>query len=239
MTKCVAVVLAAGSGQRMMSKTKKQYMPLLGKPLLYYSLNAFEKSDIITGVVLVTSSEDIEWVRENIVDKYHFKKVMSIVPGGKERYHSVYEGIKNAPSDTDYIFIHDCARPMIDEDIINRSYKDVLEHKAVVVGMPAKDTVKIADEEGFVKDTPDRKKVWVIQTPQVFDHTLIRSAYEGLIDKEDELLKNNVNITDDAMAVELITGSKVFLSEGSYENIKVTTPDDIAVAEGFLRGRNI
>ena len=234
--KTVAVVLAAGSGSRMNSDVKKQYMEIGGKPLIYYSLKAFEES-IIDDIILVVSQGDIDYVTKEIVEKYKFDKVQAVVEGGLARYHSVRLGLQAAAADCDYAFIHDGARPFVDRDIIMRSLQAVKEYKACVVGMPAKDTIKIADEKGFAASTPDRNLMWTIQTPQVFSYKTILELYQRLDREEGELMAKGVNITDDAMVVEYYTDTKVKLVEGSYDNIKITTPEDIAVAEAILERR--
>lgn len=225
---CTAIVLAAGWGKRMRSKVPKQYLLLHDKPVIYYALKTFQDS-FIDRIVLVTAKEDIEYCRKNIVEKYGFSKVKDIVAGGKERYHSVYEGIKAAQCD--YVFIHDGARPFVTEEILERAYLCVTQYDACVVGMPVKDTIKIADSDNFAVSTPSRNLVWSIQTPQVFAYDLIYKAYGSLMEKERELLQKSVKITDDAMVVEMFGGQKVKLEEGSYENIKITTPEDLRIAE--------
>ena len=156
-----------------------------------------------------------------------------MVAGGKERYHSVHNGIQ-AIEDAEYVFIHDGARPFVDAATIERVYEAVKLHKACVVGMPVKDTIKIADEQGFAVSTPKRSLVWQVQTPQCFWYSVIAPAYKELIEKEAELIAKGIAITDDAMVVELLSGNQVKLVEGSYENIKITTPEDLTVAESFL-----
>lgn len=231
--KTIAVVLAAGSGSRMKSGTKKQFMMLGGFPLLYHSLNTFEES-FIDGIILVTGADDIDFCREEIVDRYGFRKILSVIPGGKERAHSVLCGLR-AIEDCDYVFIHDAARPLLTQEILERAYEAVKEYDAAVVGMPSKDTVKIAFSDGFVKSTPQRSDVWMIQTPQVFRYSLIREAYENILSKEDELAAKGIKITDDSMVLEAYSDHPVKLTEGSYRNIKVTTPEDIRIAEEFLK----
>lgn len=226
MEKNVAVVLAAGQGKRMNSKVQKQYLLIREKPVLYYTLKAFEESELISEIVLVTGNEEIEYCRKEIVEKYGFKKVQKITAGGKERYHSVYEGLR-AIEAADYVLIHDGARPFVDGKTIARACEAVKLYQACVVGMPVKDTIKIADEDGFAKNTPDRRKIWQVQTPQTFSFSLIKEAYEKLLEKEPE------GITDDAMVVEMMTDYKVKLVEGSYQNIKITTPEDLKIAEVF------
>ncbi|WP_024865078.1 2-C-methyl-D-erythritol 4-phosphate cytidylyltransferase [Butyrivibrio sp. FCS014] len=234
--KTVAVVLAAGSGSRMKSDVKKQYLDLGGKPLIYYSIKAFEES-IVDDIVVVVSRGDVDYVKKEIVEKYGFDKVTAVVEGGMARYHSVRLGLMAAAADCDYAFIHDGARPFIDRDIIMRALDAVKTHKACVVGMPAKDTVKIADDKGFADNTPDRDKVWVVQTPQVFSYGMILDLYKRLDREEGDLMAKGINITDDAMVVEYYTDTRVKLVEGSYDNIKITTPEDIAVAQAILDRR--
>ncbi|MBQ0001846.1 MAG: 2-C-methyl-D-erythritol 4-phosphate cytidylyltransferase [Clostridiales bacterium] len=226
--KCTAIVLAAGRGKRMKTNIQKQFLEVQGHPLIYYSLRAFQESAVIDEIVLVTSEDAIEFCRGEIVEKYGFSKVKKIIPGGKERYDSVYEGLL-ACEDCSYVFIHDGARPFVTEEILMRGYEDVKLTGACVIGMPSKDTIKIADENGFVSETPKRSLVWNIQTPQIFRYDLIRSAHESIRKKDMS------NVTDDAMVVEQETGVGIKLTEGSYTNMKVTTPEDITVAENILK----
>ena len=225
--KYAAIVLAAGSGKRMNSKVHKQYLIIQDRPVLYYSLKAFEDS-AVDEIVLVVGKGEEEFCRKEIVDKYGISKVKSIVEGGRERYHSVFEGLKQT-RDADYVLIHDGARPFVDQDIIRRCMQEVQKYQACVVGMPVKDTIKIADEEGYAKQTPDRKNVWMIQTPQTFSYALIYEAYEEMLKTEDTA------ITDDAMVLERIKGKKSKLIEGSYRNIKITTPEDLLIADVYLQ----
>lgn len=229
--RCGAVVLAAGAGKRMNSDTKKQFLLIENKPVIYYSLKVFQES-FVDEIVLVVSKEDVDYCRKEIAEKYHFSKIKTITEGGKERYHSVAAGIK-CLTDCDYVFIHDGARPMLTDEILHRSYRGVEESGACVVGMPVKDTIKIADENGYVVQTPDRNCTWMIQTPQVFSYPLIRKAYDRLLEEEERLKEQGIHITDDAMVVELLTEHPVKLVEGSYENIKITTPDDLLTIEKF------
>ena len=225
--KITAIVLAGGSGKRMKAQVSKQYIELKGKPILYYTLKAFEDS-IADEIILVTEQGDEEYCRKQIVEKYGLHKISKIVPGGRERYHSVYCGLC-AIAATDIVMIHDGARPFITEEIIERGLEKVKETGACVVGMPSKDTIKLSDAEGYVKETPDRKCVWTIQTPQIFSYALIREAHDSIRKKDMS------KITDDAMVIEQETGVKVALAEGSYQNIKITTPEDLYIAEAFLR----
>ena len=226
--KCTAVVLAAGKGSRMGTKIQKQYLEICGKPVLYYSLAAFAASPIIDEIVLVTGEGKTDYCRKNIIEAYGITKVNKIVVGGKERYESVYKALREIEPEG-YVFIHDGARPFVNQDIIRRCMQEVQKYQACVVGMPVKDTIKIADEEGYAKQTPDRKNVWMIQTPQTFSYALIYEAYEEMLKTEDTA------ITDDAMVLERIKGKKSKLIEGSYRNIKITTPEDLLIANVYLQ----
>ena len=226
MEKYTAIVLAAGVGKRMNSKIQKQYMLLGGKPVLFYALDAFEKSRV-DEIILVVGKGEIEYCRKEIVEKYKFHKVTKIVEGGKERDHSVYEGLK-AIDTADYVLIHDGARPFINQQILVHAIEAVKQYQACVVGMPVKDTIKITTEDGFSKETPERKHVWMIQTPQCFSYSLIFDAYQKMLQNED------ATITDDAMVLEKVKGLPVKMVEGSYRNIKITTPEDLLVAEAYL-----
>ena len=225
--KNTAIVLAAGQGKRMHTKIQKQFLEIKGYPVLYYSLRCFQDSPLIEDIILVTGEESVLYCHKEIVDKYGFTKVTKVIPGGKERYDSVYQGLL-ACENSDYVLIHDGARPFITEEILERGLTGAEETGACAVGMPSKDTVKIADESGYIAETPDRSKVWMIQTPQIFQYALIRNAHESIRTREMS------NVTDDAMVVEQETGIKVRLAEGSYQNIKITTPEDLGVAELFL-----
>ena len=227
---CTAIVLAAGSGKRMGTKVHKQYLLMGGKPVLYYSLRAFEDSKRIDEIILVCGAGEEDYCRKEIVEKYGISKARKIIPGGAERYDSVWNGLKETKEG--YVYIHDGARPFVDEEIIERAYECVSEHHACVAGMPSKDTVKIADSGNIVTATPDRSSVWIVQTPQVFDTELIRKAYALLMEKDE------ISVTDDAMVAEQMLGVSVRLFYGSYENIKITTPEDLEIAEVFLKRKS-
>lgn len=240
--RCTAIVLAAGGGKRMNSTIAKQFMPLEGKPLLWYSLQAVEQSEIIDDCILVTGKEAISYVKKEIVEKYGFFKVDTIVPGGGERWESVANAVaalgssdRAVPNRDGYVFIHDGARPFLTEEILGRTYEAVQEYHACVAAVLSKDTIKLADEEGIAVSTPDRRYLWSVQTPQVFDTELIVKAYGMLQEKAEREGFGAVAVTDDASVVELFTDCPVKLTEGSYENIKITTPEDMKIAEAFFK----
>ena len=172
-------------------------------------------------------------MRQNIVDgkiveRYQFQKVRKIVHGGAERYLSVYEGLC-AINNTDVVLIHDGARPFVTEDIIERTIDAAVKYGSGIAAVPSKDTVKIVDENHFAVQTPSRDCVWMMQTPQTFRYQDIRQAYEKVLERQIQ------NITDDAMVLELALQKPVKIVEGSYFNLKVTTPEDLLIASTFVK----
>lgn len=224
-----AVVLAAGRGSRMGMEIPKQYLEVAKKPLLIHSLLAFEKSKVDV-VALVVTGGDEEYCAQ-LLKEHGIKKVKYIVAGGSERYFSVYEGLKALEeAQCDIVSIHDGARPMVDDLHIQRGIEDTIKYGASVLAVPVKDTIRFADEDGFGAQTPDRRKLWSIQTPQTFFYADCKSAYDQCV-----LEKKLDGITDDAMVLEKILGKRAKLTMGMYQNIKVTTPEDIGIAEEFLQ----
>ena len=286
-----AILLAAGRGTRMGSGIRKQFMELAGRPVLSWSLNVLALSPIVTEIVLVipagggankSAEEEQEHIRRLFIDplpEAAAAKVRALVPGGAERYNSVYNGLEAIQWPCDYVFIHDGARPLITEEMLEKLFRAVQEYKAVVAASPSKDTVKITDDSGFVQSTPDRSRVWNIQTPQCFEYELVKSSYEKIIGaasnaapaaaETDSARTTELNragadaesdtapaaafadfagaghqnrqaplkITDDAMVVEYASDTKVRPVDTGYQNIKITTPEDLLVAEVFLRKR--
>ena len=223
------ILLSAGAGNRMNSDIPKQYMDLKGKMILRYSLETFERDERIGEIVIVANEAWIDTVKENIVKQYGYTKVTDVVVGGKERYESVYKGLC-ALKDTDYVMIHDGARPFVDHEMIARLAEAVRTHKACIPAVKSKDTIRLSDDKGFVTMTPDRNNVWNIQTPQTFEYVKLKSAFDDYISNTAEYGQ----VTDDAMVWELVTGGSVKIVEGSYNNIKITTPEDISVGEGIV-----
>ena len=230
MSKYSAVVLAAGRGSRMNSKVSKQFLELLGKPIIYYALKAFEESPV-DEIILVTGEKDIPYCKEEIVLKYDFQKVTHVVAGGAERYNSVWRGLQACKCD--YVLIHDGARCFIDQDTILRCMEAVKENKSCVAAVPVKDTIKVVDREGFGINTPDRSTLWTVQTPQTFDYKTIASAYLKL--HEDIIDGIAPSVTDDTMVAEYYMNVKSKMVMGSYYNIKVTTPEDMILGEAILK----
>ena len=212
----------------------KQYMLLGDKPVLWYSLNAMEQSAVIDDCILVTGSGDIAYVTGEIVKKYGFSKVSTVTAGGEERYLSVMKALRTMNEPDGYVFIHDGARPFVTGEMLARLADAVEEYHACVAAVPSKDTIKIADRDHFAIQTPDRRTVWNVQTPQVFETKIVMEAYDRLEAGAERLRQQGIAVTDDAGVVELFTNYRVRLVEGSYTNLKITTPEDMVIAEALL-----
>jgi len=225
MKKNVAIVLAAGKGNRMGAKINKQFLTIKEKPILYYTLKAFCECKSINEVVLVAAKSEIEFCREDIVDKYEFTKVKAIVEGGAERQHSVLNGLK-AIEDCEVVLIHDGARPFITEAIIENGIKNARLYGAATCGVNPKDTIKVKNDKGFSHETLNRNNLFIVQTPQCFKYDLILNCHE-------KLNRESIAVTDDTMVAERY-GHRVFLYDGSYNNIKITTPEDLIIGERIL-----
>lgn len=234
--RAVAVVLAAGSGKRMGSAVPKQFLMLAGEPVLYWTLKAFEESVVDAVVLVVADSAAIQQCRDEIVVKNRFNKVKSIVTGGRERYESVLCGLRGIDTEVvggaDYVLIHDGARCLVTPELIGRTLLDASRYQASVAAMPVKDTIKLADEEDFAVSTPDRRFLRQMQTPQTFSFPIIMEAYEKMMREEPV-----PPVTDDAMVLERESERRVHFCEGSYENLKITTPEDLILAEAILKKR--
>ena len=235
-----AIVLAAGKGKRMGTYTPKQYLHLFGHPLIWYSLREFETHPQVQMVVLVCGPEDAAYCREHIIEPYKFHKVTAIVPGGNERYDSVWNAMQEIRRQEENgqipkcsnVMVHDGARPLISAKILDRCLEGARKYGACAAGMPAKDTIKICEQDGTVVQTPDRAGLWTVQTPQTFRFDLLYEAYCRLYENMPE------GITDDAMVIEKMTDHKVRMVEGAYRNIKITTPEDMALARIYMTNEN-
>ncbi len=237
-----AILLAGGSGNRMQTETPKQLMELNGKKVVCWSLEVFEKSRLIDDIILVTRKEDIPFFRSEIVDRYGYRKVRRICPGGERRVDSVENGLNTINEDEDeerIVLIHDSARPFVTERMIEDSVNCIRDgFKACTVGVPVKDTIKKVTESGghvIGTDTPERSKLYIIQTPQTFSLNTIKKAYKRL-EAVDEQTRSKV--TDDTMVVEQYAGVTSVIIPGAYTNIKLTTPEDMVVAGAFAASDN-
>ncbi|EOD00067.1 2-C-methyl-D-erythritol 4-phosphate cytidylyltransferase [Caldisalinibacter kiritimatiensis] len=218
--KYVSVVIpAAGMGKRMKSTINKQYIILKDKPVLAHTIERFDKCQYIDEIVLVVREDEIDYCRENIVKKYNFQKIKSIVAGGKERQDSVYNGLFAVNDKCQIVLVHDGARPFVTEKNIVDGIEGVIKHKACVIGVPVKDTIKVIDQSNSIIDTPNRSTLWSVQTPQCFEYDILLKAYE-------KAKQESYTATDDSMLVENL-GYKVKMIMGSYKNIKLTTPEDL------------
>lgn len=220
------VIVAAGTGSRMNMGINKQFIKLEGKEIIAYTIEKFYNNSNIEDIVVVVKEDESEFFKKEILDKYNFKNV-KIAYGGKERQDSVYNGLKLLDEKCDVVLIHDGARPFVSDKIIDKSIEEAKEHKAIVVGVPVKDTIKVIDNDKNIVDTPNRSVLWAVQTPQTFDYNILIHAYK-------DAFKNGFYGTDDAMLVERI-GYKVKMLEGSYNNIKITTQEDLNVGSQILR----
>lgn len=225
MDKTCAVILAAGKGNRMAAGKNKQFIDINGSPVLYHTLKTFEQSRAVDEIVLVCAKGEIGYCRENIVEKYGFEKVKSIVSGGAERQDSVLSGLR-AVKGCGVVLIHDGARPFVTNRIIEEGIRCAREFGASACGVTPKDTIKVRDESGFSECTLDRSMLISVQTPQCFRLDMILSCYE-------KIQAGGIQFTDDTSVAEYF-GHKVFLYEGSYDNIKITTPEDLTLGESIL-----
>lgn len=221
-----AVIVAAGKGRRMGTEISKQFLPLCGKEILAHTVEKFEKAACIRDIILVTGGDALQDVRQ-MVQEYGWKKIISVTEGGKERQDSVFLGLQQVPQDTEIVLIHDGVRPFVTEEILERSIAAAKEIGGCVAGVPAKDTIKVCDAEGFAIATPDRSTLRQIQTPQTFRRNEILAAYEKA--KADGFLG-----TDDASVAEH-SGFPVRVIMGSYSNIKITTKEDLLIGAAFLK----
>lgn len=236
MMRSTAIILSGGRGSRMHSDVPKQYLQIGGHTLLHYTIKAFEAS-MVDEIVLVTGAGDEEYCRKEIVEAGDFRKVRAVVSGGKERYHSVYQGLL-ACENTELVLIHDGARCCVTPQLIDRMLKRLQHVEACIAAVPVKDTIKMADENGIVTGTPKRSNLWSVQTPQGFRYEKLRAANERLFAAIREgVSEEELAITDDSMIVERFSDVPVHILEGEYTNIKVTTPEDLRTVEQILRGR--
>ncbi|MFB6075990.1 MAG: 2-C-methyl-D-erythritol 4-phosphate cytidylyltransferase [Candidatus Aenigmatarchaeota archaeon] len=220
------IIPAAGKSSRL-GEEDKLLLEFDGKPAIIHTLEPFQKSKLIDNIILVTRESKLNILNE-LVDKHEMSKVSNIVLGGKTRQDSVYSGLKACPVDSEMVLVHDGGRPLVTQDIINNTIEAVEKHGAAVVGTPCKDTIKIS-ENGFAIRTPNRDKLWNIQTPQGMKYDLALKAFK-------KAYEDNFQGTDDVSLVERL-GKEVKIVSGSYENIKITTPDDIKFVREILENK--
>lgn len=224
MKKTVAIILAGGKGKRMGANVSKQFIEINEKPIIYYTIKSFEACKNIDEIILVLPKDEIDYFKENIMNRFDFN-ISKLIEGGKERQDSVYNALENI-EDCDIVLIHDGARPFVSSRIIEEGIKKAKEYGATAPGVMPKDTIKIRDNKGFSVETLNRNELVAIQTPQCFNFDIIKKCHE-------EVKKRNIQVTDDTMVVEMF-GHKVFVYDGDYKNIKVTTKEDLIICNDFL-----
>lgn len=227
MIKSDAIIVSAGKGQRLGAGLKKQFLSLGDKPILSHTLVPFERCPLIRSILVVVGEEDLEFCLKEVIEPYHYQKVSKIIPGGRRRQDSVKKGIEALPEDTEIIVIHDGVRPFVTQEMIEASIQEATRSGAVVVAVPVKETIKMASAEGVVLQTLERSSLWQVQTPQAFQAHILRKAYSTSSLEE-------ISVPDDAALVERL-GVKVRLLPGSYSNIKITTQEDLMLAQLILQ----
>lgn len=228
--KVVAVVPAGGTGKRMGAGTPKQFLMLDGVPMMLHALRVLERAPGVAEVILVVPKEERERALSEVVERYGLKKVLKVVPGGATRQESVHHGLNEVDEDVEIVVVHDAVRPFITEDRIERSIEAARKHGGAIVAVPMKDTPKQAGPDRLIQRTLDRTDLWLAQTPQTFRRALVVEAYR-------KAAIAHVHATDDAALVERL-GYQVAIVEGSWENIKITMPEDMILAEAILAARN-
>jgi len=227
--KTIAIVPAAGTGERMGIDRKKPYLLLNQRPLLYYTLTALASTPSIAQIIVAVAPGDERFCQQQVLEKFHFNKSIQIIPGGSSRQESVRRLLERVPEDAQLVLIHDGARPLITPELLEQAIAETRVWKATVLAVPVKDTIKSANDTLQIEKTISREQLWAIQTPQTFEQSIIQEAHqrasqEGFIG------------TDDAALVEWL-GVRVKIVMGSYDNIKITTPEDLIVAEALLKSR--
>lgn len=228
--KTAAIIPAGGSGKRLKSYAAKQYLSIGNLPVLVHSLRVFEEAVVIDEIVVVVPENDIEFVKGEIVRKNNLQKVTNVIAGGIERQDSVRNGLASLDEKSNIIVIHDGVRPFVTEEMINGVVRAAIDFQAASIGVKAKDTIKETTADGCVVRTVPRQNLWLTQTPQAFQYPLLRDAYK-------KAYEDHYYGTDEASLVER-TGIKVKMVTGSYENIKITTPEDLIIAEALLQEKS-
>ena len=220
------LIPAAGKGSRMAHSVKKPYLKLAKKPILAHTIQRFEKNTAVDAIFVIVDEADFNECRKNVLEPYSFTKVQGLITGGETRQMSVYNGLRTLPADVDFVIVHDGVRPFVTDETILACLTAADECGAAAAAVPVKDTIKVADANGFIVETPAREQLWAVQTPQVFRKSLLEEAHRTA-------QKRQLTGTDDAALVEQL-GFPVKLVESSYANLKITTPVDLRVAETLI-----
>ncbi len=223
--KNVAIITAAGIGKRMRANQPKQYLELNGRPILSHTLEKFQAARLIEGIVLVVDGASLDLVQDDMLKKWPCAKVKWVVRGGDKRQDSVAQGLKAVPLGCEVVCVHDGVRPFITPEIIDRSVEEAASHGACIVAIPVKDTIKRVDMEGRIAETVERAGLWRAQTPQTFKYELFESAMN-------QAKSEGFYGTDEASLVERF-GHEVYILAGDERNIKITTPEDLKIAEAI------
>lgn len=227
--KTIAIILAGGKGKRMGAPVSKQFIEIDDKPVIYYTIKKFEEVKEINEIILVLPKDEIDYFKNNIQNRFDFN-ISRIIEGGAERQDSVYNALR-AVEDADVVLIHDGARAFVTHEIIKNGIRYAKEYGAAAPGVMPKDTIKVKDKDSFSKDTPIRERLVAVQTPQCFNYSLIKECHEN-VKREKKI------VTDDTMVVEQY-GHNVYLYEGDYKNIKITTKEDLILAKAFVKEQKL
>jgi 2-C-methyl-D-erythritol 4-phosphate cytidylyltransferase len=225
----VAVIPAGGSGTRMGAGVPKQFLPLGGVPMLLHSLRAFDRARSVDTVILVVPRDERRRALTDVIERYGVKKVQKVIAGGETRQQSVYNGLKETDPDVEIVVVHDAVRPFVTDDLIEQSIEAARKASGAIVAVPMKDTPKQAGLDRQIQRTLDRNNLWMAQTPQTFRRDVLLEAYE-------KAAIEHLQATDDSALVERL-GHKVGIVAGTWENIKITTPEDLIIAEAILASR--
>ena len=225
-SKVCALIPAAGKGSRMARAVKKPYLKLAQKPILAHTIQRFEQNSAVDAIFVIVDRDDFSECHAAVLQPYRFTKVQALVEGGETRQMSVFNGVRALSADVDFVIVHDAVRPFVTDEIIFACLTAADECGAAVAAVPVKDTIKVANEDSFIVDTPVRDQLWAVQTPQVFRKSLLEAAHQAA-------QEHQLTATDDAALVEQL-GFPVKLVEGSYANLKITTPIDLRVAEVLI-----
>ena len=226
-SKICTLIPAAGEGNRLKSAVKKPYVALAQKPILTHTIQRFEQNPAVDEIFVLVNEADFEMCRATVLAPYAFQKVQPLVAGGATRQQSVHNGVRALPADTDFVIVHDGVRPFVTDETIFACLDAAAKWGAAVAAVPVKETIKMANAEDFIVETPPRERLWTVQTPQVFRKSLLEKAHQIAEKKQ-------LTATDDAALVEHL-GYPVKLVNGSYANVKITTPEDLRIANVFLQ----
>ena len=223
------IIPAAGKGTRMNHYFPKQFLPLRGHPIIYYTLKVFQEQDLVEEIIVAVEEDFQEYMEEKVVKQESFTKIKEIVTGGKSRQESVYRGLIKSKG-WDWVIIHDAVRPFLSQSLLEKTIEMMQKRKAVTVGIPLQDTLKEVTKKETILRTLPRNNLWMIQTPQAFSYSLIMEAHE-------KARKEKFEGTDDASLVERM-GKEVYLIKGTPLNIKITTPADLLLAQAIMETGN-